>query len=152
MSKERKAMARGVNKVILVGNIGQDPEVRTTQSGNSVCNLSLATTEGVKVGDAWEDRTEWHRVVLFGRTAETGQRYLKKGSQVYIEGRVQTRKWQDKDGNDRWSTEIVARQMLMLGGRADSGDGGGGGGGGVPAGNVPEAMGGDFGGDDDLPF
>ena len=144
-------MARGINKVILVGNLGFDPEVRHTQSGVSVANLRLATTESVKVGDNWEDRTEWHRVVLFGRTADTAGQYLRKGSQVYIEGRIQTRKWQDQQGNDKYSTEVVGRQMIMLGGR-----GGGGGGDNVPAGSVPEAMGGggdDFGGgDDDLPF
>ncbi len=141
-------MARGVNKVILVGNLGFDPEVRHTQSGVSVANLRLATTESVKVGDSWEERTEWHRVVLFGRTADTAGQYLRKGSQVYIEGRLQTRKWQDQQGNDKYTTEVVGRNMLMLGGR------GGGGGGGdrdsVPAGSVPEAN--DLGGDDDLPF
>ena len=142
-------MARGVNKVILLGNLGFDPEVRHTQSGTTVANLRLATTESVKVGDGWEDRTEWHRIVLFGRTAETAGQYLKKGSQVYIEGRIQTRKWQDQQGNDRYSTEVVGRNMIMLGGR------GGGGGQAVPA-AVPEAM--DTGspdvgsGDDDLPF
>jgi len=144
-------MARGVNKVILVGNLGFDPEVRHTQSGTTVANLRLATSESFKNqnGDGWEERTEWHRVVLFGRTAETAGQYLKKGSQIYIEGRIQTRKWQDQQGNDRYSTEVVGRQMIMLGGR-------GGGGSSVPAG-VPEAM--DTGGspdvgsgDDDLPF
>ena len=140
---------RGVNKVILIGNLGADPEVRHTQSGTAVSNIRVATSDRVKVGDAWEDRTEWHRVVLFGRTAETAGQYLRKGSQVYIEGRLQTRKWQDQQGNDRYSTEVVAWQMVMLGGRGEA----------VPAGAVPEAVGepeettGNFGtGDDDLPF
>ena len=142
--------SRGVNKVILIGNLGADPEVRATQSGTSVANLRIATTESVKVGDNWEDRTEWHRVVFFGRTADTAGQYLRKGSSIYVEGRLQTRKWQDQQGNDRWSTEVVGRRMVMLGGRGDA----------VPAGSsVPEAMGpddggGNFsgGGDDDLPF
>lgn len=138
--------SRGVNKVILLGNLGADPEVRATQSGMNVANLRIATTESVKVGDNWEDRTEWHRVVLFGRTADTAGQYLRKGSSVYIEGRLQTRKWQDQQGNDRYSTEVVGRRMVMLGGRGSSSDT-------VPAGSVPEANdGGDFGGDDDLPF
>jgi single-strand DNA-binding protein len=139
-------MARGVNKVILLGNLGFDPEVRHTQSGTTVANLRIATTESVKSGETWEEKTEWHRVVLFGRTAETAGQYLKKGSQVFIEGRIQTRKWQDQQGNDRYSTEIVGRNMIMLGGR---------GGQAVPAG-VPEAMDEGLpdvgGGDDDLPF
>jgi len=141
-------MARGLNKVILVGNLGFDPEVRHTQSGVSVANLRLATTERVKAGDGWEDRTEWHRVVLFGKTADTAGQYLKKGNQVFIEGRLQTRKWTDQQGNDRYTTEVVGFNMIMLGGRGES----------VPAGNVPEAYEGDAGGsmggaaDDDLPF
>jgi single-strand DNA-binding protein len=145
-------MARGVNKVILVGNLGFDPEVRHTQSGVSVANLRLATTERVKAGDGWEDRTEWHRIVLFGKTADTAGQYLKKGHQVFIEGRLQTRKWTDQQGNDKYTTEIVGFNMIMLGGR------GGGGGESVPAGHVPEAYeaepnaGGFGGGDDDLPF
>ena len=113
-------MARGINKVILIGNLGQDPEVRFTPSGTAVANLNLATT------DTWMDRqsgqrqerTEWHRVVMFNKTAEIAQQYLKKGSKVYIEGRLQTRKWQDQNGQDRYSTEIVANDMQMLDGRS----------------------------------
>jgi single-strand DNA-binding protein len=113
-------MARGVNKVILIGNLGQDPEVKYMPSGGAVCNVSIATT------DSWSDRasgerqerTEWHRVVLFKRLAEIAGEYLRKGSQVYIEGRLQTRKWQDSSGQDRYSTEIVAQDMQMLGARS----------------------------------
>lgn len=115
-------MARGVNKVILVGNLGQDPEVKYMPSGQAVCNISIATT------DSWNDkssgekqeRTEWHRVVFFRRLAEIAGEYLRKGSQVYIEGRLQTRKWQDQSGADRYTTEIVANDMQMLGGRGGS--------------------------------
>ncbi len=118
-------MARGVNKVILVGNIGQDPEVRFMPSGGAVTNLSVATT------DSWNDkqsgqrqeRTEWHRVSMFNKLAEIAGEYLRKGSQVYIEGRLQTRKWQDNNGNDRYTTEIIASDMQMLGSRG--GDAGG---------------------------
>lgn len=120
-------MARGINKVILIGNLGQDPEVRFTPSGTAVANLNLATS------DTWMDRqsgqrqerTEWHRVVLFNKTAEIAQQYLKKGSKVYIEGRLQTRKWQDQNGQDRYSTEIVANDMQMLDGRSGDYQGGG---------------------------
>lgn len=120
-------MARGINKVILIGNLGQDPEVRFTPSGTAVANLNLATT------DTWMDRqsgqrqerTEWHRVVMFNKTAEIAQQYLKKGSKVYIEGRLQTRKWQDQNGQDRYSTEIVANDMQMLDGRSGDFQGGG---------------------------
>ena len=118
-------MARGVNKVILIGNLGQDPEVRFLPSGNPVCNLRIATT------DTWTDRqsgqrqerTEWHSVVLFNKLAEIAQQYVKKGSRIYIEGRLQTRKWQGQDGQDRYSTEIVGNDMQMLDSR--SGQGGG---------------------------
>ncbi len=123
-------MARGINKVILVGNLGNDPEVRYTPAGAAVTTISLATT------DSWKDKegnkqekTEWHRVVFFSRLAEIAGEYLKKGSQVYIEGKLRTNKWQDKDGNDRYTTEIMANEMQMLGGRGDSGSGGFGGGG-----------------------
>ncbi len=122
-------MARGINKVILIGNLGADPETRHTAGGSAVTNLSLATTE------AWRDRqtgenqekTEWHRIVMFSKLAEIAGEYLRKGSKVYIEGRLQTRKWQDRDGNDRWTTEIVANDMQMLDGRggSDSLEGGG---------------------------
>ncbi|HTY95350.1 MAG TPA: single-stranded DNA-binding protein [Steroidobacteraceae bacterium] len=116
-------MARGINKVILIGNLGQDPEVRALPSGSSIANLRIATTESWKDKQSGEakEQTEWHTVVLFGRTAEVAAEYLKKGSQVYIEGRLRTRKWQDKSGNDRYSTEIVGNDMQMLGGRGQGG-------------------------------
>ncbi|MEZ7519500.1 single-stranded DNA-binding protein [Burkholderia vietnamiensis] len=121
-----------VNKVILVGNLGADPEVRYLPSGDAVANIRLATTDRYKdkaSGD-FKEMTEWHRVAFFGRLAEIVSEYLKKGSSVYIEGRIRTRKWQGQDGQDRYSTEIVADQMQMLGGRGGAGGGGGGGGGG----------------------
>ena len=116
-------MARGVNKAILVGNLGRDPEVRYSPSGAAVANVSIATTDTWKDKNTGEqqERTEWHRVVFFGRLAEIVGEYLKKGSQIYVEGRLQTRKWQDKDGNDRFTTEIVANDMQMLGGRSGAG-------------------------------
>ena len=116
-------MARGVNKVILVGYLGKDPEVRYTPDQNAVANVSLATTESWKDKTSGEkqERTEWHRVVLFGRLGEIAGEYLKKGSQVYVEGRLQTRKWQDKDGAERYTTEIVATDMQMLGSRGTGG-------------------------------
>lgn len=111
-----------VNKVILLGNLGRDPEVRYTPSGEAVANYSIATTETWKdKGGQRQEKTEWHNVVMYRRLAEIAGEYLKKGSQVYIEGRLQTRKWQDKQGNDRYTTEIVADHMQMLGQR----DGGG---------------------------
>ena len=110
-----------VNKVILVGNLGRDPEVRETKSGNQVANLRVATTHRSKVGDEWQDQTEWHTVTVFGKQAELCGRYLEKGRQVYIEGRNQTRKWQDKDGNDRYSTEVVANDVKFLGGKPAGG-------------------------------
>jgi single-strand DNA-binding protein len=116
-------MARGINKVILVGNLGADPESRTTPSGLTVTNFNVATSDRRKdrqSGD-WVEETEWHRIVMFDKLAETAREYLRKGSQVYIEGRIQTRKWQDKDGNDRYTTEIIARDMQMLGGRPGAG-------------------------------
>ncbi|WP_175857955.1 single-stranded DNA-binding protein [Burkholderia anthina] len=117
-----------VNKVILVGNLGADPEVRYLPSGDAVANIRLATTDRYKdkaSGD-FKEMTEWHRVAFFGRLAEIVSEYLKKGSSVYIEGRIRTRKWQGQDGQDRYSTEIVADQMQMLGGRGAGGGGGGG--------------------------
>jgi single-strand DNA-binding protein len=125
-------MARGINKVILIGHLGQDPETRAMPSGSQVANLRIATTESWRDKQSGEQKeaTEWHTVVLFGRTAEVAAEYLKKGSQVYIEGRLRTRKWQDKSGNDRYSTEIVASDMQMLGSRS----GGAGGGSGAPVG------------------
>jgi single-strand DNA-binding protein len=168
-------MARGINKVILIGHLGQDPEVRALPSGSSIANLRIATTESWKDKQSGEfkEQTEWHTVVLFGRTAEVAAEYLKKGSQVFIEGRLRTRKWQDKTGNDRYSTEIVGNDMQMLGGRGQGGgeggraSGGGGrdaarGGGGAGAGAAPASGGGEFSDapatstehdfDDDIPF
>jgi single-strand DNA-binding protein len=108
-------MARGVNKAILLGNVGKEPELRYTQNGTAVCNFTLATTERRKVGGEWQDQTEWHNLVAWGKLAETCSNFLGKGSQVYIEGRIQTRKWEDRDGNSRYSTEVVANQMVLLG-------------------------------------
>jgi single-strand DNA-binding protein len=110
--------SRGINKVILVGNLGQDPEVKYMPNGNAVCNITVATSESWKDKNSGEmqERTEWHRVVFFRRLAEIAGEYLKKGSQVYLEGRLQTRKWQDQQGQDRYTTEIVADNMQMLGG------------------------------------
>jgi single-strand DNA-binding protein len=112
-------MARGVNKVILVGNLGKDPETKYMPSGDCVCNFSLATTESWKDKTSGEkvEKVEWHNIVMFKRQAEIAGEYLRKGSQVYIEGKLKTRKWQDKTGNDRWTTEIEARDMQMLGSR-----------------------------------
>jgi single-strand DNA-binding protein len=158
-------MARGINKVILVGNLGQDPETRYMPSGGAVTNISVATSESWKDKQTGEqkDRTEWHRVAMFNRLAEIAAEYLRKGSQVYIEGKIRTRKWQDKDGNDRYTTEVIADEMQMLGGRggSDSYGGGGSSGGGASRGssggsssqggsdrNPPPAD--DF--DDDIPF
>ncbi len=116
-------MARGINKVILVGNLGKDPEIRYSASGAAIANITVATSDNWKDKQTGEkqERTEWHRVVFFNRLAEVVGEYLKKGSQVYVEGRLQTRKWQDKDGQDRYTTEIVANEMQMLGGRAGGG-------------------------------
>ena len=115
-------MARGINKVILVGNLGADPETRYTASGSAVTNISLATTDSWrdKATGETQERTEWHRVVFFNRLAEIAGEYLRKGRQVYVEGRLQTRKWQDQNGQDRYTTEIVANEMQMLGGREES--------------------------------
>jgi single-strand DNA-binding protein len=112
-------MARGVNKVTIVGNLGQDPEVRYMPSGGAVTNISVATSESWKDKQTGQpqERTEWHRIVFFNRLAEIAGEYLKKGSQVYIEGSLRTRKWQDQSGQDRYTTEIVASEMQMLGGR-----------------------------------
>jgi single-strand DNA-binding protein len=116
-------MARGINKVILIGNLGADPETRHTAGGNAVTTLSLATSESWRDRQSGEmqEKTEWHRVVMFSKLAEIAGEYLRKGSKVYIEGRIQTRKWQDKDGQDRYTTEIVANEMQMLDGRGGSG-------------------------------
>jgi single-strand DNA-binding protein len=157
-------MARGVNKVILIGHLGADPETRAMPSGMTVANLRLATTENWKDKQSGEqqERTEWHNVALFGRLGEIAAEYLRKGSQVYIEGRLRTRKWQDKEGRDRYTTEIIGSEMQMLGGRGGGGGGGAAGGGGfseAPSrGTASEGAGaggggsggGDF--DDDIPF
>jgi single-strand DNA-binding protein len=160
----------GVNKVILVGNLGADPEVRYTPNGSAVANIRIATSETWKDKNTGEpqERTEWHRVALFGRLGEVAGQYLRKGSKVYIEGKLRTRKWQGQDGQDRYTTEIIADQMQMLDSRgAGGGQGQGGGqvpiqgtaqqqpnrtpeptGGGAPEGVFP----GDSGFDDDIPF
>ena len=170
-------MAAGVNKVILVGHLGRDPEVRYTQDGRPICNFTMATTEQWRDKNTGErrDKTEWHRVVVFGKLAEICGEYLSKGRQVYIEGKLQTRKWQGQDGQDRWTTEVVvdiSGTMQMLGSRGDSAGGGGGGyrQGGAPAGggggygqSAPAPSGGGGGGEygqpsypenneDDIPF
>ena len=165
-------MARGINKVILVGNLGADPETRYTPSNTAVTNLRLATSESWRDRNSGEtqERTEWHRVVMFNRLAEIAAEYLRIGSKVYVEGKLQTRKWQDQNGQDRWSTEIVANEMQMLDSRGGGGGGGGFGGneppmddwGGPPSGSggggrsgggsrgPVDAPPGDF--DDDIPF
>jgi single-strand DNA-binding protein len=165
-------MARGVNKVIIIGNLGADPETRAMPSGTTVANLRIATTENWKDRQSGEqqERTEWHRVALFGRLAEVAAEYLRKGSQVYIEGSLRTRKWTDKQGTERYSTEIVGNDMQMLGGRGGGGGAGGeraGGGAGRDSapprdeyGEPPSSGGGAGGGggsrgedfDDDIPF
>jgi single-strand DNA-binding protein len=118
-------MARGINKAIIVGNLGRDPEVRYTANGNAIANITVATTESWKDKQSGErqEKTEWHRVVFFGRLAEIAGEYLKKGAQVYIEGRLQTRKWEDKTGQERYTTEIVAGEMQMLGSRGGDASG-----------------------------
>jgi len=165
-------MARGVNKVILIGNLGADPETRYTASGSAITSVSLATSENWKdkqTGEA-QERTEWHRVKFFGRLAEIAGEYLKKGRQVYIEGSIRSSKYTDKEGVERWSTDIIANEMQMLGGSGEGGSRGGGEGGGgyrarpqqqsrgsAPGGGHPSpaqqpASGvGDF-EDDDIPF
>ena len=162
-------MARGINKVIIVGNVGGDPETRYMPSGSAVTNLTIATNESWKDKQTGEqkERTEWHRVAMFNRLAEISAEYLRKGSQVYIEGKLRTRKWQDKSGNDRYTTEIIADEMQMLGGRGGSGGGNFGGGapseGGAPSGGGQQGGGQQGGGnappqpgpddfDDDIPF
>ena len=157
-------MARGINKVILIGNLGADPETRAMPSGMTVANLRVATSESWRDKQSGEqqDRTEWHLVAMFGRLAEIAAEYLKKGSQVYIEGSLRTRKWTDKQGNERYSTEIIGNELQMLGGRG----GGAGASAGAPASSAQpsyaEESGGGGGGagsaargeefDDDIPF
>ncbi len=116
-------MARGVNKAIIIGNLGKDPETRYTASNNAITNITVATNESWKDKQSGElqERTEWHRVVFFNRLAEIASEYLRKGSTVYVEGRIQTRKWQGQDGQDRYTTEIVGNEMQMLGGRGGAG-------------------------------
>ena len=156
-------MARGINKVILVGNLGADPETRYTPSGTAITSIRVATSESWKDKQTGEnqERTEWHKVAMFGKLAEIAAEYLRKGSQVYIEGKLRTRKWQDKEGKDRWTTEIVADEMQMLGGKgggasasagapAGAATGGGSSGGGRAAVNDSGGPPGDF--DDDIPF
>ena len=157
-------MARGVNKVILVGNLGKDPESRYMPNGKAVTNFSVATSESWKDKQTGEQReqTEWHNIVMYERLAEIAAEYLKKGSQVYLEGRLRTRKWQDKEGRDRYTTENIANEMQMLGSRGGGAGGGDFGGGGesrarpAPAGAgggrapVTESGPGEF--DDDIPF
>ena len=139
-------MARGVNKAIIVGNLGNDPEIRYTSGGAAIANITVATSESWKDKNSGEkqERTEWHRVVFFGKLAEIAGEYLRKGSQVYIEGRIQTDKYQDKEtGKDRYSTSIVANEMQMLGGKGgDSGS--------YENPSIPTAASNDF--DDDIPF
>ena len=147
----------GVNKAIIVGNLGRDPEMRATQSGSQVANFSVATSRAYNDRDGnRQEETEWHRVVAFGRLAEICGQYLQKGKQVYIEGRLQTRSWEDKEtGQKKYMTEIVAQEMQMLSRAGDTGGGGGGGGsdfGPPPATASSAAAGGGGGDDDDLPF
>ena len=157
-------MARGVNKVILIGNLGADPETRAMPSGTTVANLRVATSESWRDKQSGEqqERTEWHRVAFFGRLAEVAGEYLRKGSQVYIEGSLRTRKWQDKQGNERYSTEIIGNDLQMLGGRGGGGQAPGTGAGGgagreavaAEAGGSGRSGGGSGGEefDDDIPF
>lgn len=156
----------GVNKVIIVGNLGRDPEIKYTQSNQPVANFSVATSDSWKdkTTGEWVEKTEWHRVVAFRYVAERAEKYLRKGKQVYVEGKLQTRKWTGQDGNDRYTTEIVADKLVLLGRREDNeggsfggGDGGGGDQGGPSSsgGFDPSPMGPSGGGssdDEDLPF
>jgi single-strand DNA-binding protein len=155
-------MARGVNKVILVGNLGADPETRSMPSGMTVTNIRIATSESWKdkASGAQQERTEWHNVALFGRLGEIAAEYLRKGSQVFVEGKLRTRKWQDKSGNDRYTTEIIADNMQMLGGRAGGAGAGSGGAERAASGSAardefdqsPAPAGGKEDFDDDIPF
>jgi single-strand DNA-binding protein len=151
-------MAGSVNKVILVGNLGKDPEVRRMTSGDPVVNLSIATSETWrdKASGEKKEKTEWHRVVIFNKNlAEVAEKYLKKGAKVYVEGQLQTRKWTDKDGQEKFSTEVVLQnfrgELTMLDGRSGGGDGGGFGGGGRGAGEAPASFQRDE-LDDEIPF
>lgn len=149
--------SRGINKVILVGNLGADPENRMSQAGNAITNISIATSESWKDKNTGQqqERTEWHRVVFFNRLAEVAAEYLRKGSKVYVEGALRTRKWQDQSGQDRYTTEVVGSEMQMLDSRNSGGDDSYGGGGGMqPAPKAqPQPGGGGFDPvDDDIPF
>ncbi len=137
-------MARDLNKVMLIGRLGQDPEIRYTQDGTPVATLSVATNSPIKRGDTWEEETEWHRVVAWRRLAEVAGEYMNKGTLVYVEGRLKTRSWEDRDGNKRWTTEIVARDMFMLGSRAERDAAGGSAGGDLEPPEPPI--------EDDVPF
>lgn len=148
-------MAQGVNKVILVGNLGSDPETRYMPSGGAVTNISVATSESWKDKQTGQkqERTEWHKVVFFNRLAEVAGEYLRKGSKVYVEGSLRTRKWQAQDGQDRYTTEIVASEMQMLDSRFESSSASGAASNGsqeIPQESPPSAGGGDY--DDDIPF
>jgi single-strand DNA-binding protein len=165
-------MARGVNKVILIGNLGKDPEMKSFPNGDAFCNLTLATSESWtdKTSGEKKERTEWHNLVFTRRLAEIAGQYLKKGSKIYVEGSLRTRKWQDKDGHDRYTTEIQVNDMQMLDGRGGGGEDFGGGGGGSSYGGsrggggsapreraparpaAPAPSGGDSFEDDDIPF
>ena len=112
-------MGKGLNKVTIIGNLGQDPEVRYTQGGSAVCNLRIAVNERRKVGEEWKDATEWFSVVVFGKTAENAGQYLAKGRQVAVDGRLQTRKWKTKEGTERETTEVIANEIIFLGGGGD---------------------------------
>jgi single-strand DNA-binding protein len=149
LTERGNEMAKGINKVILIGNLGQDPEVRYMPNGNAVANVTLATSESWKDKNTGEtqEKTEWHRVVFFRRLGEIVGEYCKKGSKIYVEGRLQTRKWQDKNGQDRYTTEIVGDQMQMLDSRG-SGDAGSKPGPSPP----PETTRQDADFDDDIPF
>ncbi len=147
----------GVNKVILVGNLGRDPELRYTKNGQAVANFSLATSESWNSREGQrEERTEWHRIVAWAKTAELCAQYLSKGRTVYIEGQLRTRDWEDRDGNKRQTTEVHAQTVQFLGGRGGANGGSGGGGGGNMGGSGSmdsgPPMGGGPGGDDDIPF
>jgi single-strand DNA-binding protein len=134
----------GVNKVILVGNLGRDPEIKYTQSNVPVANFSVATSESWKdkTTGEWQEKTEWHRIVAWRHLAERAEKYLRKGKQVYIEGRIETRKWTGQDGNDRYTTEVVANQLMLLGRRDDNEPSGGGGGGSTGGGGGGSSSGG----------
>lgn len=152
-------MAEGLNRVMLIGNLGADPELRYTQGNQPVLSLRLATTESFnnRAGER-QERTEWHAVTLWGKRGEALSKFLSKGERIFVEGRIQYRQWEDRDGNKRWSTDIVATNVILLGGRGGGGGRRGGGddfGGDFGGGPPPGGGGGDFGGgdfDDDVPF